>query len=114
MIKLPNDCRCSNLSVFPKNWQSHNPKTNIDWYISYRFYDPRHEKPRQIVIKRMNKYKTVSDRQNDVVEILKEEMEKLSKGFNPFYRNSSPILKDEEKVTLIQALDSLMHISCVL
>jgi len=61
----------------------------MDWYISYRFYDPKQEKPKQIVIKRMNQYKTVSDRQNDVDKILKDEMEKLSNGFNPFDRNSS-------------------------
>lgn len=48
MITLPNSCTCSNLSVFPKNWQSKNAKVNKDWYIMYRFYAPRYPKPKQV------------------------------------------------------------------
>jgi phage FluMu gp28-like protein len=46
MINLPNGCKCSKLSVNPKNWQTKQAKINIKWYIMYRFYDPKHEKPK--------------------------------------------------------------------
>ena len=40
MISLSNNCFCSVLSVYLKNWQSKNAKVSINWYINYRFYDP--------------------------------------------------------------------------
>ena len=48
---------------------------NIDRYMSYRFYDPLQEKPKQAIIKRMNQYKAVSDRQENTLSLLKVEMD---------------------------------------
>ena len=78
---------------------------NMDWYISYRFYDPLQEKPKQVVTKRMNQYKTVADRQDDTRSVLKVEMDNLMKGFNPFEKNSNIITTDEKMITLIEGLD---------
>lgn len=77
----------------------------MDWYISYRFYDPLQEKPKQVVIKRMNQYKTGADRQDDTRSVLKVEMDNLMKGFNPFEKNSNIITTDEKMITLIEGLD---------
>jgi len=87
MITLPNGCKCSNLVVYPKNWQSKKAKININWYIKYRFYDSRYPIPKQVMVKRMNLFKTLSDRQDATQKCLIEEMDKLVNGsFNPFVR----------------------------
>jgi integrase len=90
MITLPNGCTCSKLSVYPKNWQAKNAKLNIDWYIIYRFYEPRYPKPRQVMVKRMNQFKVLSERQEATKKALADELDKLVKGeFNPFNRASN-------------------------
>lgn len=90
MITLPNSCTCSNLSVSPTNWQSKNAKVTKDWYIMYRFYDPRYPKPKQVMVKGMNQYKKLSERQEATKTCLAEELEKLAKGnYNPFIRVSN-------------------------
>ncbi len=40
MISLPNGCHCSEMTVFPKNWDKPGSSVKKDWYLSYRFYDP--------------------------------------------------------------------------
>lgn len=67
MIKLPNYCSCSELSVFPKNWKSKNARITINWYIKYRYYDPRLVQPRQVVLKGMNQFKNLVERQDATV-----------------------------------------------
>jgi SSS family solute:Na+ symporter len=62
MISLPNNCYCSNLSVHPKNWQSKNAKISFVWYITYCFYDPKHEIPKQVMLKGMNQFKNLNER----------------------------------------------------
>ena len=56
MISLPNNCRCSELAVYPKNWKSQRAKTSLNWYISYRFYQPG-SKAKQVILKKMNEFK---------------------------------------------------------
>jgi len=106
VIKIPNNCRCSELSVHPKNWQTKRQKLSVEWYISYRFYDPRHERPKHVVIKRMNAFKTVEERQWCVEELLKEEKKRLLDGHNPF-SIVAPLIdkKKEENISLETALD---------
>lgn len=85
MIKLPSGCSCSELSVFPRNWKTKNAKTSLKWYIKYRFYDPRFKDPKQIVLKGMNQFNALFERQEVTKSILTQEMDKLLKGgFNPF------------------------------
>lgn len=43
MITLPNGCSCSNLSVYPKNWQSKNAKVNKNWYIDFTTPDTQNQ-----------------------------------------------------------------------
>jgi integrase len=85
MTNLSNGCKSSKISVHPKNWASKSAKINSDWYISYRFYDPLYPKPKHVVIKGMNRFKSLPDRQNYVRDILTNEMDKLlNKHYNPF------------------------------
>lgn len=89
MVTLPNGCTCSKLSVYPKNWQSKTAKITLDWYITYRFYDPRFPKPKQVMVKGMNQFKSLSERQEATKKALADELEKLVNGdLNPFARIS--------------------------
>src|SRR5437868_2734379 len=85
MIALPNGCCCGNLSVYPKNWQAKDARISFDWYITYRFYDPKYGKPKQVIVKGMNHFKTRSERQQATKNLLSTEAEKLIKdSYNPF------------------------------
>ena len=89
MLSLPNGCSCSNLSVFPKNWEKGKPQLTPLWYITYRFYDPDRPKPKQIVIKGMNAYKTLRERRAATQALLDNEKDLLfNKGYNPFLRKT--------------------------
>lgn len=81
---LPNGCSVSELTVFPKDWRTKKAKVNTKWYIKYRFYDPNHPNPKQVMLKGMNTFKTLNDRQDETKKLLEQEMQSLLKGFNPF------------------------------
>lgn len=51
--------------------------------MSYRFYDPRYPKPKQVIIKGMNDYKELTDRQIATQSLYDNEIEKLEGGYNP-------------------------------
>lgn len=85
MQALPNDCFCGSISVFPKNWRSSKAPMNIKWYISYRFYDPAHDKPKQVMVKGMNAFNNRIERQSATKALLENEKDLLfNQGFNPF------------------------------
>lgn len=79
MINLPNGCKCSKISVHPKNWQSKSAKTTTDWYLSYRFYHPEYPQPKQVMVKGMNHFKELSQRQEATKTLLSQELDKLLK-----------------------------------
>jgi len=90
MILLPFSCYCTELKVVPNNWANKNSSIKKDWYIYYRFYDPNykeHPKFKQgklVVIKRMNQFKTILERQESTRTIILQELEKLKiRAFNP-------------------------------
>lgn len=84
MIQLPNGCRCSELTVTPSNWRTKRASVSKDWYISYRFYDPKFPKPKQRLIKGMNDYKKLEERQVATKGILEDELHLLIEcQFNP-------------------------------
>lgn len=84
-ILLPNGCYCSKLSVFPKDWNKGNPDLSKQWYISYRFHDPIRPRPKQVIIKGMNEYRTLTERRDIVKTLLEQEMYMLmTMGYNPF------------------------------
>ncbi len=84
MIFLPNNCRCSNLTVHPNNWNTKKASIKIDWYVAYRFYDPKFPKPKQRSIRGMNDFKTLEERQAATRAILNDELDMLqNRAFNP-------------------------------
>lgn len=90
MISLPNGCYCTELKVFPSNWKKVSASTRKDWYIWYRFQDPAildnkgQVKSKLVVVKGMNEFKLLADRQSATQELLEMEMSRLKiDGFNP-------------------------------
>ena len=67
----PNGSTVPAISVCPKNWKSKAAKISIDWYIIYRFYDPRFKKPKQVMMKGMNQFKTLAERQEATLKSLR-------------------------------------------
>ncbi len=107
MINLPNGCRCSSFTVHPKNWNTKQAKTHLDWYITYRFYDSSFPNSKQVMVKGMNRFKQLSDRQTEVQRILNEELDKLVRlQFNPFLKQATDeIDSDPNPLTLVKALE---------
>jgi len=81
---LPNGCTVSELSVFPSDWYTKRAKINTKWYIMYRFYDPLQAKPKQVMLKGMNSFKTLIERQEETKRLLSKEIELLKSGHNSF------------------------------
>ncbi|MEP7376548.1 MAG: site-specific integrase [Chitinophagaceae bacterium] len=108
MINLPNGCRCSQLSVYPKNWLSKTAKITTNWYISYRFYDPNFPKPKLVVVKGINLCRELVERQKLTRDVLSREMFKLvNEAYNPFrsQTNNPEQLYELSSVPLMEALD---------
>ena len=66
-FSLTKNCTHSKLIVSPKNWESKRVNIVKPWRITYRFYDPRFTKPKLIVLKGMNAFKNVQERQLQTV-----------------------------------------------
>ena len=108
MTTLPNGCTCSKLSVSPKNWQAKSAKLNNDCFIIYRFYDSRYPKPKQVMVKGMNQFKNLQERQEATKKALAEELDKLVRGvLNPFTKaatNKAAIVDLGRELLLMDAL----------
>jgi len=90
MQKLPFDCYCSDLKVHPKNWLTPKASTKKDWYIYYRFYDPKfkdniqYKKGKLILLKGMNSFNDLKERQSKTQKIIDAELDKLlNRSYNP-------------------------------
>jgi integrase len=84
MLTLPNNCRTGKISVFPKNWKTVRANPSLKWYIKYRFYDDTRGESKQVVIKGMNEFQTVAEKQDTVRVLLEEELDRLTnQGYNP-------------------------------
>lgn len=83
MITLLNDCKCSNLTVSPANWNTAGAPLDCQWFIFYRFYEPG-QKPYQVLIKGANKYKTLAERRKFITKRLATELHRLqNEAYNP-------------------------------
>ena len=111
-IQLPNGCSVSKLSVNPTNWKSKSAKTNVDWYISYRFYHPDYAKPKQVIVRRMNGFSILEDRQKETLKILETELQQLKNGFNPF-AGKVEVLPDDKGVPFYEILKNAFEVVSV-
>ena len=108
-IQLSKDCAHSLLTVSPKNWKTKKAKLNIQWFISYRFYDARFPNPKQVMIKGMNAFKLLSERQNETQKLLSKEIESLNNGFNPFNKESAAKVELDQTLTFMQSLQEALN-----
>ncbi len=115
MINLPFSCNCSELKVHPNNWSDKKPSIKKDWYVFYRFYDPnfrdnpQYKNGKLVIIKRMNKFKTIQERQDDTQLIIEQEIGRLkNKAYNPITNKNMevvlPQLDIEPSTSFINAL----------
>lgn len=91
MIQLPNGCSCGEFLIRPKNWKQSNASVKTDWYIRYRFYDPKFKNEHPDGYPRLakggiNRLKTAVARRAAMELLIKTEMEALNEGFNFFTR----------------------------
>ncbi len=105
-IQLPNGCSHSQLSASPKNWQTKKAELKKNWYISYRFYDPKFIKPKQVILKGMNSFKTLREKQIETKRLIEEETRSLTNGFNPFKTGSITL---NEELTIAQAFEKAFN-----
>lgn len=96
MISLPNGCNCSTLSVNPKDWKTCKAAAlSQNWYIQYYFYDSVIKKKKFVVIKGMNRFKTLDERREATRQLIENELQQLKqKGFNPITGKFSPLPDD--------------------
>ncbi len=100
--QLPNGCSVSELFVFSNDWHTKKAKTSTKWYIKYRFYDSSQPNPKQIVIKGMNSFKSLKERQDETRKLIALELELLHNGYNPFTKVETEVIVP---TTLIDALE---------
>jgi site-specific recombinase XerD len=89
MLQLLNNCQCSQPTVAPKNWKN-GPVSLLkkDWYIQYYFRDAafahQHPNGKLIIVKGMNKYKTLVERRQATQTALDLELDMLTNyQYNP-------------------------------
>lgn len=87
-IELPNGCRCSRPSVYPKDWKRATTSVKKEWRIQYYFYDPvRSPRGKLFVIKAgINECKKASERREMIYPMLEELVHLLKEGYNPHLR----------------------------
>lgn len=93
---LKNNCRASQPSVFPKNWQTGGTELlTIKWYITYRFYDDNLGLDKKVMIRDFNNVHTLKERRASVEDELIALRKALADGFNPFNRK-----KEDRKIVI--------------
>lgn len=116
MIKLPNSCYCSNLTVFPSNWEKPGASIEMDWRIQYYFHDPAFKDDKKFkygklcVVKGMNKFKTLGERREAVKQLMAYELSILKEeAYNPITKTRIAPLQSAQEINeqtgLIKALE---------
>ncbi len=106
MIKLPFSCYCTELIVYPKNWLLQKASLKKGWYVYYRFYDPnflntpKFKYGKLVVIKRMNQFKTIGERQENTKVIMEQELNRLkNNAYNPITNSSTEIVSPQINIS---------------
>lgn len=111
MQYLQNNCRIGKISVFPNNWKSKKAPVNIPWRINYWFYDDNLGVKKQVQLKGMNEFETVTERQLATKLIIQAELDRLkNKALNPVTKRMLtedilPSVGISELSTLPEAMD---------
>jgi integrase len=84
MLSLPNNCRCSEITVTPKNWNCKGASTKKTWRVYYRFYEPGQDPWFEEIRAGINYIKDLNERRNAVKDIIASEKYRLIfDGYNP-------------------------------
>jgi len=85
MITLPNGCNCSEITVTPKDWKTCKASAMArNWHIQYYFYDTAINKRKFVLVKGMNRFKTLIERREATAQLIENELYNLKeKGYNP-------------------------------
>lgn len=88
MRDLPNNCRRSEIAVYPKNWKTCGAAgLKSSWYIKYTFYDDNLKQSKQIQIK-ANRVKGLDDRRAQIRrELSLIDIALEHNGFNPITKS---------------------------
>ena len=105
MITLPNNCYCSDFSVFPKDWDKAGATTKMNWRIQYYFHDPRYKDDPKYkygllcVVKGMNKFKTLSERRDAVKKLMENELALLKQEeYNPIAKTRKEVQPESHEL----------------
>ena len=105
MNHLPNDCSCSELTVTPKDWKTNSNTIKRKWHIQYYFYDPffkddpKYKYGKFVIIKGMNRLKTISERRGATKELIANELLLLrEEGYNPITGQKNVVLKNDYEI----------------
>jgi integrase len=78
--KLPNNCSIDGFKIAPADLSM-----DKDWFVYYTFYDPEYPKGiRRQIRGGINYFKTAKARKEMADQLMKDELDKLMEGFNPF------------------------------
>lgn len=108
MQQLPNNCRAGKFSVFPSDWRTVKASLKKPWRISYWFYDDNLNQKKKVVIKGMNDFKTLQERQDAVISLIESELDLIKQqGYNRITETFSIINEGEitEFTPFIEALE---------
>lgn len=94
MITLSHGCTCSDIAVSPIDWLCCRPSgLKKTWFIHYRFYDPKYRSDSKykngklVIIKGMNRFKTLAERREVTRQLIENELINLKeKHYNPIAR----------------------------
>jgi hypothetical protein len=75
---LTNGCSHSEFTVKPTDWHTKKAKISFKWYIKYRFYDPLKAKPKQVMLKGMNSFKSLIERLDETKRLLENSINMMA------------------------------------
>ncbi|TDH19777.1 hypothetical protein EXU57_22210 [Segetibacter sp. 3557_3] len=115
MISPPIGCSCSEITVYPKNWNLKGASLAKDWYIQYYFHDPSFKTDPKlkygklcIVKGGINRFKTLAERRNAVKVLMDNELNIVlkSEAYNPITRTKRTSNQEDDpvKLNLVDAL----------
>ena len=103
MISLPHNCNCSELTVHPKGWKTCKASALAHrWYIQYYFYDTTIKKRKFVLLKGMNRFRTLDERREATKQLIENEIFQLKeKRYNPITGKFTPIITNAIEPTTI-------------
>ena len=105
MNHLLNDCSYSELTLTPKDWKTNPSAIKRKWRIQYYFYDsffkddPKYKYGKFVIIKGMNRLKTISDRRGATKKLIENELLLLrEESYNPITGQRNVVLKNDYEI----------------